>query len=256
MAVLPSFFTDFLQQFPFWLFDVSPIDSFGLPLFTPLFGFSRVTSPEVSLTTQAIKEGNWHFTRKVITGANVSPITMERGVFWLDSDFWRWTQATIFGDPDLFRSGLGGVPGPSVRRNIMLIHFFSRGPIGGAQPKASTKDGVTRFSDPNFDAAKAANVALGAAGLVGLGAIGLGLTGEAVLGPAGQQVLLATGGFTATNALSPGSAVRIPAKAWLLFGALPTRYKVASDFDASSSAVSLAELEIEYERFEEISLAS
>lgn len=37
----------------------------------------------------------------------------------------------------------------------------------------------------------------------------------------------------------------VPAKAWQLLGCLPTRYKVASDFEALSSDVSIQELDIE-----------
>jgi len=49
-------------------------------------------------------------------------------------------------------------------------------------------------------------------------------------------------------------APRLPGKAWMLYGALPSRYKTGGDFDASSGAVSIAELEIAYEYFDEISL--
>ena len=238
-----SFLSDFLQSYPFWLFDVAPIDQFGLPLFTPLFGFSRITSPEMTARVKIIKEGNWHFDRKVISGAKVSPVTMERGVFWLDSDFWRWTQAAIFGDPDLFDI-LGGVnvfgiPGPTIRRDLLLIHFFSRGPVGGDR-----------------DDARAVNFAIGAGGTAALGLLVAGTSASlGNIAPALGTTALGVGGFAAVNQLSPGSTFRIPAKAWLLEGCLPTRYKVASDFDALSSAISIQELDIEYERFEEISLA-
>jgi hypothetical protein len=236
-----------LQSYAFWLFDVAPIDSFGLPLFTPLFGFSRITSPEVTATIRHIKEGNWHYTRKVISGATVSPITMERGVFWADSDFWRWLQAGIWGDPEVqdFLGGsanFSGVPGPSPRRDLMLIQFFPRGPFNS----------------------KTANDVAGAVGLGVFGAIGAGLSFNAqISSPASvdavaataQQVVGAVGGFGLNVALNPQtSAVRIPAKAWLLNGCIPTRYKASSDFDAATSAVSLQELDIEYERFEEIGL--
>lgn len=246
MSFIPSFFTDFLQSFSFWLFDSAPIDSFGLPLFTPLYGFSRITSPEVTLSVNTVREGNWPFSRKIVTGANVSALTMERGVFWLDSDFWRWIQATIYGNPEQFAGGLGGIPGPSIRRDLMLVHFFPRGPIG-ASPPGTSKD---------MDNAKTANNVIGATGLIALGGITASLSDQALNPAAGQQILGSIGAFSLANSLSPGSAVRIPAKAWLLQGCVPSRYKGASDFDASSSAVSLQELDVEYERFEEISLAA
>jgi hypothetical protein len=49
-------------------------------------------------------------------------------------------------------------------------------------------------------------------------------------------------------------ALRVPAKAWVLYGCLPTRYKPSGDFDAKSSDISVQELDIEPEEFEEICL--
>jgi len=231
---LPSFFTDFLQSYPFWLFDVAPIDQFGLPLFLPIYGFSRISAPEMTATVRTIKEGNWHYQRKVVNGANVSPITMERGVFWADSEFWRWIQATIQGTTGGDGAfNLVNVPGPTPRRNLLLVHFFSRGP----------------FND------RATNVATAAVGLAGAGAAGISLSS----GPLAQGITAnaaTIGGFLLNNSLLPRLAVRIPAKAWLLCDCIPTRYKAASDFDAMSSAVSLQEIDFEYERFEEIGLAA
>ena len=231
-----SFFSDYLQSYPFWLFDVAPIDSFGLPLFTPLFGFSAISSPEESAIIKTIREGNWHYTRKVVTGASVSPITMQRGVYFADSDFYRWITASIYGDPDITDLGgtgpfnVSGVPGPTPRRNLVLVHFFSRGP-----------------SDD-----RRLNAVIGGVGLAALAATNAsGVTTQA------QQVAT---GAAAANSIITGATnlgvVRIPAKAWLLVDCLPTRYKAASDFDASSSAISLQELDIEYERFDEIALAA
>lgn len=51
-------------------------------------------------------------------------------------------------------------------------------------------------------------------------------------------------------------AARLPAKAWMLYGCVPTRYKSGSDFDAMSSDVSMMELELTVDAFDEISLAS
>lgn len=51
-------------------------------------------------------------------------------------------------------------------------------------------------------------------------------------------------------------AERTPGRAWLLHGCLPTRYKAGSDFDATASDVSIAELEISPEHVDEITLAT
>ena len=79
-------------------------------------------------------------------------------------------------------------------------------------------------------------------------------------------------GAAAAGALNPGTvpsalsaalgqfgfdiAPRIPARAHVLHGCLPTRYKVGSDFDARSGEISIAELDIKPELVEEISLTS
>ena len=49
------------------------------------------------------------------------------------------------------------------------------------------------------------------------------------------------------------TAVRVPGKMWVLPGCIPIRYKAASDFDASSADVSIAELEIKPMYMKEVS---
>jgi len=46
----------------------------------------------------------------------------------------------------------------------------------------------------------------------------------------------------------------VPGKAWVLFDCIPTRYKGASDFDATDGSVSLSELDIQPGAFTEFSL--
>ncbi len=48
----------------------------------------------------------------------------------------------------------------------------------------------------------------------------------------------------------------LPGKAWLLYDCLPKRYKAATDFDATSSDISLTEIEIQPERIEEFALTA
>jgi len=56
-----------------------------------------------------------------------------------------------------------------------------------------------------------------------------------------------------SQGMIPG-ALRIPARAWFLRDCLPVRYKVATDFDATSAEISISSLEIDYEYFSEFSL--
>lgn len=268
-----SALTDLLQVYPFWLMDVAPIDPLGLPIFSPLFGFSAITAPEIQLEIEDIPEANWYFTQKVIKRASISEMTLQRGVSWADSDFWKWTVASLTGNTEafqprtgvvsqaaLFAAGVGaeagggtqtfggavgagiggavgiglgvagalfGVPrigGASPRRRLLLIHFFSRNPFGS----------------------------LGAAGDL----IAAGLT-SAVGAAAGLSIVGAA--TTALGAFTPGPfqiSPRLPAKAYLLHGCIPTRYKLTGDFDASSSDVSVQELGVAVEMVEEISLAT
>jgi len=96
-------------------------------------------------------------------------------------------------------------------------------------------------------------------------AIGLPLTigfGTAaafgVLPGIGIWVAASVGAGALLSLFAPGAfefAARIPAKAWLLHQVMPARYKVGTDFNAQSSALSIAELELQIEMVEEISLA-
>lgn len=51
-------------------------------------------------------------------------------------------------------------------------------------------------------------------------------------------------------------ALRTPGRGWILYDCLPTRYKAGSDFDATSSEVSIQELEVQPESVAELTLAT
>lgn len=223
-----SILQDYLQAFPFALFDVSPIEALSLPIFTPLSGFASVSSPEITVETMDIKEANWPFKRTAIKSADVSQITLTKGVTFANSDFWRWILASVMGDtewklklPFLPPSRVGG---PTPRRQLILVHFFARNPLGTLAAAASAIIGGT------LDTASAIS-----------GALTVGATG-------GLANVLGQFGFDI--------APRIPARAYVLHGCLPTRYKTGSDFDARSGDVSIAELDLKPELVEEISLTS
>lgn len=181
--------------------DIAPLTLDGLPVFTPLFGFSNITAPELQVEVHQFEEGNQLFSRKVIKRANVSPMTLTRGATFVDSDFWRWTMASLYGDTKVL-FGLPKIGGSSPRRDLLLIHFFSRNPFPGNAASGVVENAVNQSIGP-FE----------------------------FLG-------------------------RIPARAFLLQGCIPTRYKTGGDFDARSGEVSLMELDIEVERFEQISLTA
>jgi hypothetical protein len=125
-----------------------------------------------------------------------------------------------------FRPGSRALGGPSPRRDLLLVHFFRNFPI----PLGPVPSDTSRVA-----AATAAGAAT--AGLVGA-------FGDTV-----------QGALFAAEAFREGVA-KLPARAWLLGGCIPTRYKPGSDFDATSGQVSIMELEIAIESLEEIGLAS
>ena len=70
------------------------------------------------------------------------------------------------------------------------------------------------------------------------------ITGAAVASGSGVQL----GPFEFTP--------RMPAKAWILYGCLPARYKSGGDMDASDANISIQELELSVEYLDELSLGT
>ncbi len=228
-----SRFFDKLQDHRFWAFDASSNQE--VPVFSPLFGFSAIGAPTISVETEEIKDGTFQYPRHLVRGATVGSILFQRAASPFDSDFYDWITHAIYGSKV---SGSGGslshaiVPslgdksgGSSWRRRLVIIQFtgISVNPAGGP-------GGVEGA------AIQAAIVALGALRASEGESIGIGVT--ATLG--------ALGPFE----FSP----KLPARGWVLHGCLPVNYKAASDFDANSGAVSLMDLEIQPEYVEEWSL--
>ena len=204
-------------------------------MLTPLFGFSAITAPEITAQTQDITEGNWFFKRKVIRGGDASNITLQRGIAFYDSDFWRWMMASLSGNLSNFGFPLPGglnvsVGGITPRRTLMLVHFLPRLP--GALPAGS--DIVIQ---------------------AGLEAAGTALAGGSALDAAVGGVRTAAFATLGHFAGPFEFAIRLPAKAWLLKGCIPVRYKAASDFSGSDHAISLQELELAIESIDEVALA-
>lgn len=221
--------TDFLSDANFWLVDVAPIETVASPLFLPIAGFHSISMPELTLETQDIVSANSLFQKHVVKKGSVSSVTLMRGARFFDSDFWNWSMTALTGDTSTpamnYRSGTKSLGGPTPRRDLLLVHFFRNFPL----PLGPVPSDAGRV---------AAAVAASAATVALTGALG----GE-------NQALFATGVFV-------DSVPKLPARAWLLGGCIPTRYKPGSDFDASSGQISMMELEVAVETLEEISLAS
>jgi hypothetical protein len=220
--------------------DVAPISGVAVPVFTPLAGFASITSPELTLEITEFQEGNWLFKTKVIKNADVGTLTLKRGSSWSNSDFSRWANAALRGDTTLADKFGVVVGGPTPRRTLLLIHFLSRLPFSFGQTGTEPHDSMAKYGGGVLAAAAAASAGFAEGGAA-----------------SGVASLAASGASFGVGKLlndTPEFALRVPAKAWLLQGCLPQRYKVASDFDASSSSISIQDLEISVEFFEEISL--
>ena len=226
--------SDVLQSHLFWAFDAS---NSGVPVFNPLFGFSRISAPEISSEIETFKDGTFVFNRSVIKGGSVGTVTFERAASMFDSDFYSWIMFALQGNKDFEDAGtLGKVANfltsggrSSPRRNLLIVQFTN---INLSNLKAS--------DDPMIATAQAAGLAI--LGAIATNSLG-GALGSAALGGA---VSVGIGPFQ--------FAKRIPARAWVLQNCLPVRYKSGSDFDASSANVSLQELEVAPESIEELSL--
>jgi phage tail-like protein len=232
--VARSGIADYLQVYPFWLMDVAPIQPLSLPVFTPVFGFSGITAPEMTNDVYEFGEGDWYFRRKVIKDTSITPIVAQQGVTWYNSDFWAWILAGTTGT-SASRAILPftTASGASYRRNMMLIQYLSKTTFGTGTGAAAAETAATGV-------------------LTGIGvSISGGSAASALLGAVTNAAISAL----ANAGIGPFEfAPRIPAKCWILEGCIPVRYKVASDFDAMSSAVSIAEVEMQLESFEELSL--
>jgi hypothetical protein len=238
---------DFLQDFAFWLFDAGPISwDFGYPILTPIFGFKSVTAPTISVETVDIREANWIFAKKAVRRASIGNMTLHRGATFYDADFYRWINFAITGDVNLAKL-LGVAPnGGTPRRSFVLIQFFSHFP----NPMANS-------SSLDQGAGQAVAGAIEQTALVSGGVALAGGSAAAVGAAALQTAVFSAGGALLSSNTSGGPFEffpRIPAKAWLLQGCLPVKYKPSGDFEGSSSNISIGEVEMAVEFMEEITL--
>jgi hypothetical protein len=245
-----SSLTDYLQNYPFWLMDIAPIEPLALPLFTPLLGFSAITAPEITVEIQDVTEANWFFRRKVVKGADTSPMTLMRASKWYDGDFYKWMMAALMGDTGGRGGALGAfaIGGASPRRDLLLVHFLSRSPLpAGLASAAVATAGVLALQGT------ATAMTATSGGVTNLGGAGLSAAALGSAAAIGTSI-----GFSAVGKpLGPFEfAPRIPAKAWMLYGCVPSRYKAAGDFDASDGGISIQELEIAVESWDELNLGT
>jgi phage tail-like protein len=219
-----------LQSHLFWAFDAS---NSGVPVFNPLFGFSKISAPQISAEVESFKDGTFVYNRTVVKGGSVGPVTFERAASMFDADFYDWIMFTLHGNKDFEDGGTLG----------KIASFLTGG--GRSTPRRNLL--IVQFTNINL---AEAGIGLKIAGTAAIAAITAGLGGVtgAAIGAA------AIGGAMAIGIGPFEFATRIPARAWLLHDCLPIRYKAGSDFDAANASISLQELEVQPEHIEEFSL--
>ena len=169
-----STLSDVMQNYAFWLFDVAPVDPLALPIFTPLTGFSAISSPEMTAEMYEVAEANWYYRKKVFQKADVSSITLSRGVRWYDSDFWSWMAATVTGNTGSSNVVGSAAPAPlqaqsvrggiTPRRNLLLVHFLSRSPLSAELTAAAAASGLSAGIGASPTGVAAVNAALAVGG--------------------------------------------------------------------------------------------
>jgi phage tail-like protein len=231
-----SILSDELKVHEFHLYDVDWSLSAPPFVFWPLAGFSSITMPEMTIETEEITEGTSNFVHHVLKKASMNALTLTKGVSIFNSDFWRWTVACLLGNNTKqgfaeFAAGLakaaafqGSPPVPGKRRNLMLVHS-----------SGISAEGLMLAVARGNAADKLKAVALAPA-----------LAVSAALGKAEEGISKASGGMIELGISS------VPGKMYMLFNCLPTRYKPGSDFNAEETAVSIEELDIIFENFEEM----
>lgn len=113
---------DFLQNFRFHLLDVS-FSTSGIPfVFNPIAGFSSISSPELTLNTEEIEEGNSKFVHHVRRKVSCSSVVLSKGVEIIDTSFWDWFVATA----NRLASG-GNFSVSGRRRDLVLVQFTNYG---------------------------------------------------------------------------------------------------------------------------------
>lgn len=206
---------DLMQVYPFWVFDASGPESLLFPAFDPTLGFSSITAPEISIEMRDVQRGNWEYKTRVVKTADVSPIVFARGARFFDSDFYNWIVNAIRGVPP-------------VRKSLVLVHFLG---LRSGGPDTAAINAAVGASIGAASAGTGGAIAGAGIGVI-TGATGGGAPGAGEIGVGPEQ------GITSL-------AERVPARAWMLHDCVPTRYRAGTDFDATSGAVSIMELEVQ-----------
>lgn len=80
------------------------------------FGFSAATMPEVEIVTEQVNQGIMVPPIDIITGVTIGSVTLTRGVYVVDAEFYNWVRMAAAGET------YGGM----FRRDLLIILFKER----------------------------------------------------------------------------------------------------------------------------------
>lgn len=123
---------DHISNYRFHVLDVS----FTAPVvFNVSFGFRSVSSPELTIESKQIKEGNFEYKKTIPVAAEASEIVLEQGVSIFNSDFHDWILRAVRGESN-------------VRRNLLLIQMSE---VSLLDTRANLNLGIGPLSVFNFN---------------------------------------------------------------------------------------------------------
>jgi phage tail-like protein len=213
---------DDLLSHEFHIIDVDIQPPFNPPfVLWPTVGFSSISPPEMTVETETISEGTSDYVYTVLKKASTSSITLSKGVSMFNADFWKWMAGAIAGknESSLGLTTTASIIPPARRRNLLLLHS-----------SGLSVEGIKEIIETGSFIDKARAVQL--------------------LPAAGVTALTSAAVSTLSQGVTDLNMLAVPGRAYMLFDCLPIRYRAAGEFDASTTAVSIEELELSYTRFE------
>ena len=147
---------DFFRNHQFHLIDMPASFDLGEGspfVLSPVFGFNSITAPSIQVETFTVKPGNQPFPVHIPKSATVDNITLSRGAFIGDDEFYRWIQKAVYNRGSFYR-------------NLLLIQIHQ--PYLGDDRSAARIGEVLTYGG----AALSALAAGGIAGDVGAAALG------------------------------------------------------------------------------------
>lgn len=205
---------DFYQNFRFHLIDVT-VATTGLdvPLvaLNPQIGFQNISAPGMAIQMREINPGNDPFPVSTPMGATNNNISLQRGVYTGESEFYNWMKQAITG------RGL-------FRRDLIMMQFH--------RMYSTTDDrSAARFGEL-------------------MATLGAGLAQKAAEDAVAEETGSAFGDL-AGAAVGTTVGLLKPVRFWKLYGCLPVNYSAGQGFDSGGDTMTVAELEIHVEHFEE-----